>query len=61
MNLHFLCDVLYTVGSLSTAFQNNQVNLLSIEGLVKEKLAALERLQIKEATLSRRLHDDVSR
>ena len=45
VNLHFLCDVLYTVGSLSTAFQNNQVNLLSIEGLVKEKLAALEQLQ----------------
>ena len=45
MNLHFLGDVLHIVGSLSTAFQSNQVNLLSIEGLVNEKIAALEQLQ----------------
>ena len=45
VNLHFLCDVLDTVGSLSKAFQNNQVNLLGVEQLVTEKLAALEELQ----------------
>ena len=43
VNLYFLCDILCTVGSLSTAFQSNQVNLPSIEGLGKEKL-------VKEAT-----------
>ncbi|XP_011409071.1 PREDICTED: zinc finger protein 862-like, partial [Amphimedon queenslandica] len=45
VNIHFLCDVLDTVGSLSKAFQSNQVNLLGIENLVKEKLSVLEELQ----------------
>ena len=60
MNLHFLCDVLHIVGSLSTAFQSNQVNLLSIEGLVNEKLAALEQLQsnVYEGGYMMMLEDD---
>ena len=36
VNLYFLSDVLLTLGDLSSAFQNNQVNLLSIKGLVKD-------------------------
>ena len=45
VNLYFLSDVLLTLGDLSSAFQNNQVNLLSIEGLVKDKLFALKELR----------------
>ena len=45
VNLYFLSDVLLTLGDLSSTFQNNQVNLLSIEGLVKDKLSALEELR----------------
>ena len=45
VNLYFLSDVLLTLGDLSSAFQNNQVNLLSIKGLVKDKLSALEELR----------------
>ena len=45
VNLHFLCDDLDTVGRLSEVFKSNQVNLLGVEQLVKEKLSVLEALQ----------------
>lgn len=45
VNVYFLSDVLCTLGSLSKAFQSNQVNLIGVEKLVQEKLAALEELK----------------
>ena len=37
VNLHLLCDVLGILGSISAAFQSNQVSLVRVESLVKEK------------------------
>ena len=34
MTLHLLADILYILNNLSLAFQRNDLNLLSIEGLL---------------------------
>ena len=44
VTLYFLSDVLQILGDLSRAFQNNQVNLISVQGLL-DKLSALEHIR----------------
>ncbi len=45
VKLYFLSDVLCTVGSMSTVSQSNNVNLIGVEKLLKDKLHELEELE----------------
>ena len=43
--LYFMSDVLSTLGKLSTAFQKRGLNLLAVEGILRDHLSVLEKLQ----------------